>query len=160
MFVSKKNAEEVQRRLKLELSEEKEKNSDLRKDVESLNVDNHEQYNHILSLTESLEKCQEEIRAYESGVASKDSQTQAILYISDDLSTVTPITKVNAKTITKMVEKRYLPWNKREDEFAINLAAMTIALEALEQTVFSFEEALLNDVESDEVDVNEESDDA
>lgn len=93
----------------------------------------------------------------ESGISEKANETTALLHISDDLETVTPVTRVRTETVNKLVEKKYLPYNKRDDEFAINLAVMLVAYEALEQIVFSFEEALKDNIEFTEGDDNDES---
>lgn len=98
-------------------------------------------------LTDNLAKRIDEL---EAGISEKADETTATLHISDDLETVTPVTRVRSETINKLVEKKYLPYNKRDDDFAINLAVMLVAYEAMEQIVFSFEEALKENVEFSE----------
>ena len=79
-------------------------------------------------------------------ISEEDAETSASVFISDDLKTVRPVTKVKPSVVNKMVELGYLPYNKRDDEFAINLAAMMIAYEGLEQLIFTFEESLRDGV--------------
>lgn len=97
-----------------------------------------------------LREAQERIDELEAGIAEKGDHTSATLHISDDLETVTPVTRVRPETITKLVEKKYLPYNKQDDDFAINLAAMLVAYEALEQIIYTFEESLRGNVEFDD----------
>lgn len=98
-------------------------------------------------LKAELESKNKLINEMNAGIAEKGDETTATLHISDNLETVTPVTRVRPETINKLVEKQYLPYNKRDDDFAINLAVMLVAYEAMEQIVFSFEEALKENVE-------------
>lgn len=152
MFVKKSNYQAIADELEVALFE----NDSLMKAVERLKTERNAAEEEVgrlkaeqkvdRELLDDLEDINEKLTAqvseYEAGVQSNAEKTTATLYISDDLETVTPITKVRAETVNKMVEKGYLPWNKRDDDFAINLAAMLISSEALEQIVFSFESAL------------------
>lgn len=70
----------------------------------------------------------------------EESETAITLTVSDDLNTVTPITRYNPQIIRKLVETQYLPSNKVDDEFAIHLAVMLICEEAITEIISAFEQ--------------------
>lgn len=145
MFVKKSTHEELQEKFKaLQGNYEA-----LKKHTDRTDRELDSKYDEVSKLTEKLTKTRSKLSELESGVRKNDDVTQAVLSISDDLETVTPVSKVRPETINKLVEKQYLPYNKRNDDFAINLAVMLVGYEALEQIIFSFEEAMRNETFDD-----------
>lgn len=156
MFISKKRHEEVVHDLTHQLTVAKNDYESIQTLVSRTAKELSEAKRLIEELTKENDSLKQKNSEYESGLAGHADRTQTTLYISEDLTTVTPVTKVNPNDINKMIERGYLPWNKRGDSFAVNLAALTIAQEALEQMVFSFEEALRADLEMTDVGYSDE----
>lgn len=141
MFVKKSTYEELQEKF-----EALQDNYDaLKKHTDRTDSELDSKYDEVSKLTEKLTTTRSKLSELESGIRKNEDVTQAVLSISDDLETVTPVSKVRPETINKLVEKQYLPYNKRNDDFAINLAVMLVGYEALEQIIFSFEEAMRNE---------------
>lgn len=163
MFISKKRYEGEIEALNRQLSTAREDYDSLQKLLSRVSKDFSETRERLKVAEEKVETLTTENNSlkkknseYEAGVAGHGDRTQATLYISSDLSTVTPVTKVNPDDIKKMTEMGYLPSNMRDDPFAVNLAALTIAHEALEQMVYTFEESIVSDIDTNDVGFLEE----
>lgn len=89
------------------------------------------------------ESMKREMADYYAGLERSD-ETSVVLKISDDLSSVAPHTKVNPKIVNKLIEEGFLPASKSSDSFAINLAVMVVAADAVESIVSSFERTLID----------------
>lgn len=142
MFVRKRTYEELHRKYELldqECTELLEKNVEANEKIEELMTA-------VESIRSDMLAAIKKSEELESNLLKDQESTSITLRISDDLSSITPVTKVKSSTVNKLVEHGYLPFNKRDNEFAINLAALLVANEGMEQLVFTFEEALRDGV--------------
>lgn len=97
--------------------------------IKTLREDNERSFDTINSLNEKLEK-------FES------STNEVVTKISTDLTQVTPIVRYNPEIVEKLIELGYVNDATAQDKFAIQLALITVAQEALTQLVESFSEEL------------------
>ena len=137
MFLTKKRHEAIL------LEKEKEARKEVEEKSEEL-----EKTQAILRTTEQyLDECYQKIADLKKqiGVLEGDTDKNSVeIRIDDNITTGTPIVRYKQTVVDKLVEEGYLR-DGNTDQFAIQLALLTISQEILTQLVESFAEPVSSD---------------
>jgi len=105
--------------------------------IESQEVDLAYKENELVESHETIRDLEKQLE--KSTIVESQYGGTVTIAVSKDLETVNPIVKYNPDSFEKMVELHYLDDTQQNNKFAMQLAYMSIAKDALTQIVEAFE---------------------